>query len=287
MNRWRVVFANLILITLGAVVIVHILPLTGAFSIKSLLGRLNGPCKNPLEYHIGPVDPRFNITSSSFLSDTYQAVAIWNKAYGDTLFVYNPQGDLAVNLIYDVRQTLDTQINTLENTVQGGKGTLDQQISQYENLVADFKAKLNDFNSQVALWNSRGGAPPQIYDQLIREQKNLMQEADTLNSMARQLNQSTNDYNSQVETLNQTINQFNAALSVRPEEGSFDPKTDSINIYFTSNQAELIHTLAHEFGHALGLQHNSNSQSIMYANTVNTLTPTQDDLNALKSLCNK
>ncbi len=287
MDKRKGILANLILLTLGIVAVVHILPSNGTFSLKNLIARISGPCTSPIEYRVGQIDPRFNISASTFLTDIDQAANIWNSSYGKTLFTYNSEGELAVNLVYDSRQTLDTQINNLQSNVQNQKGNLDQQISQYESLVVSFNSKVSDFENQIKYWNSRGGAPPDVYSQLIQQQKNLSQEANKLNLMAAQLNQSTVSYNTQVGTLNQTINEFNTALSLKPEEGLYDPKTDSINIYFTSSQPELIHMLAHELGHALGLQHNPNNQSIMYPYATNTQTPTQDDLRALKTLCGK
>lgn len=39
-----------------------------------------------------------------------QASQIWSSAEGQNLFVYDPQGDLSINLIYDERQSLTKKI---------------------------------------------------------------------------------------------------------------------------------------------------------------------------------
>ncbi|MEX2007834.1 MAG: matrixin family metalloprotease, partial [Candidatus Levyibacteriota bacterium] len=56
---------------------------------------------------------------------------------------------------------------------------------------------------------------------------------------------------------------------------------------FASNYNELIHTLTHEFGHALGMQHVSSPQSIMYPYTTSFLTLAPEDLEQLAYVCRK
>ncbi|MEX2013071.1 MAG: matrixin family metalloprotease, partial [Candidatus Levyibacteriota bacterium] len=69
--------------------------------------------------------------------------------------------------------------------------------------------------------------------------------------------------------------------------GLYDPNNNTITIYFASNYSELIHTLTHEFGHALGMQHVENSQSIMYPYTTSSVTLTPEDLEQLAYVCRK
>lgn len=245
------------------------------------------PCDSPIEYGLGSVDPRFNITDSQFLKDINEATDIWDKAESKTLFKYNPNADLKVSLVYDQRQALDTTIGNLQNQVQSGKQAIAPEISQYQKLSADYRQKLSAFNSEVDMWNAKGGAPQDVYDRLKSEQQDLKNEANQLNQLADRLNISTNQYNAKVNELNNTIGTFNNTLSLKPEEGLYDPNKDTITIYFDTNHNELIHTLSHEFGHSLGMQHEPDPNAIMYPYTSKTTVASMTDINQLKQICAK
>lgn len=244
-------------------------------------------CDTPLRYKIGTIDERFNVTHDEFLSTIRQASSAWSNIIGKNLFVYDPKGTLTINLVYDKRQALTTEINTLQNQIQNQKEALSPEIAQYEKDVQNFKSRVATLNAEIADWNSKGGAPKEVFDQLTTEQKNLQTEADRLNATAQRLNQSTEAFNSEISKLNGTIDTFNYALAEKPEEGLFDGEKNEIYIYFITNQDELIHTLSHELGHALGIDHTLDKASIMYPYTTKVVEPSQEDIDALKKVCEK
>lgn len=246
-------------------------------------------CDTPISYSIGSVDPRFGLSKDEFLADTQQAIQIWDSVENKQLFTYTPQqtNALTINLIFDKRQSLTSEIGQMETQLQNEKQNINPQIDQYKNESADFRQKLAALNSQIQYWNSRGGAPPDEYNKLISEQRNLQQEANRLNAMAQSLNQSTDQFNAQIGQLNQTVDTLNQALQLRPEEGIYDPNNNLINIYFNISHNETVHTLAHELGHALGMNHVLNPNGIMFARTTTKLTPSLDDIEQLQKICQK
>jgi chaperonin cofactor prefoldin len=249
----------------------------------------SSPCDTPLGFKIGKIDAGFDVTSDTLIKDSQQAANIWNVAYGKKLLTYDPKAVLTINMVYDSRQALNSKIDQLHNNLKQQQGALDPEIQAYKDKQADFEKKLSSLNQEIDYWNARGGAPQEEYKKLINQQNELKAEADELNNEAVSLGQATQQYNLNVDNLSSTINDYQKVLNVKPEEGVYEQNGDnkSISIFIDTNKNEFLHTLAHEMGHALGLSHNTNPNSIMYAQTTSTTTPTQDDLNALEKVCRK
>ena len=247
------------------------------------------PCATPKGFRIGSIDPRFGINKDELIQDAQVAASAWKNSQGMTLLDYDPNANMPINMVYDQRQALNSQINNLNSQVTQQKDTLNPEISDYQQKVTAFQQQSNALNSQIQYWNGKGGAPANVYNQLVSQQQSLRQQATQLQQMANQLNQSTNQYNQQVGQLDQKVNLYNNVLSLTPEEGLYtrDGTSESINIYITNSQRELIHTLAHEMGHSLGLGHNSNPNSIMYPYTNLVITPSINDEDALAQACQK
>jgi len=248
---------------------------------------LYSPCDSPIEYKIGMIDSRFGLSSQEVIADVTQATSLWSNVLGKQLFVSSPKALLSVNFVYDQRQALNSQIQTLQDQLKAKDNTLQQQLATYYQQANAFEEKLAALNSEIDAWNKKGGAPQDVYAQLLERQKALQIEGDNLNATARSLKLSTTDYNSGVGTLNQDIHQFNSVLSQKPEEGLYNGNTNTITIYFSSSHLELIHTLTHEFGHSLGMEHVHDPQAIMYPFTTENIVPSDQDVIELTRVCRK
>ncbi len=247
------------------------------------------PCDIPRTYRIGSIDPKYNMTRDNFIASINQAGSIWSSSTGKNLFAYDPKGNIEINLVYDQRSLLNTQINDLNSKVKEQQSELDPKIADYKRRAGEFRAKINKLNSDIEYWNTKGGAPSEEYNALKNRQNSLEQESISLKNEASSLNQSTDLYNQQVGQLHQTVNTFNAALQYKPEEGEYiyDNGHELINIYFDNSSAELKHTLAHELGHSIGIPHNNNNLSIMFPRTTEATALSADDNAALANVCAK
>lgn len=242
-------------------------------------------CDTPIVYKLGSIDVRFGLSKNDVLQDISQSVGLWNNTEGKLLFAYSNSADLTVNFIYDQRQELTNSINSLNKSLSQSNNTIKEQIINYQDQLSMYKQQINSFNNTINEYNNRGGAPADVYQKLKDEENQLKLEGERLNSWAKQLNLSTYNYNSNVNTLNQEVDQFNADLLKKPEEGLFNGGNSTITIYFSNNHDELIHTLAHEFGHALGMVHTGDSSGIMYPYTTSNLNISAQDKNQLDYIC--
>jgi hypothetical protein len=245
------------------------------------------PCDTPISYKLGIIDTKFNLSESDVLDSVKSASDIWSKSYDRPLFVYFPSAQLTIYFVYDDRAALDSQIDLQKNKLGREDTSLQAQISTYEKDLAAFQKKLADFNTTVDENNLKGGVSLPEYNDLIKRRDELKSEGDALNDRATKLNLSTHNFNSDVQSLNQQVNQFNQSITNRPEEGVYDFTQNSITIYFADNHSELVHTLAHEFGHVLGMNHVADPQGIMYAYSTSTTNLTSQDKDQLMEVCKK
>ena len=86
------------------------------------------------------------------------------------------------------------------------------------------------------------------------------------------------------------VDQYNIGNTLGREfcEGFYEYKNGkrSITIYQYDNEYRLVRVLAHEFGHALGLNHSKSAGAVMYPLIQSdSLELTVDDIAALKGHC--
>ena len=283
--------------------------------IKSIWSQSIGyyfPCSQPIYYSLGTFDTRFGISKTDFLSALSDAEAIWEKPLGKNLFQYDLNGSLKVNLIYDSRQSVTSQLQSMGIVVQNNQASYDSLKAKYGSVVSQYSAdknifetKLSDFNSQksayeaeVAASNKKGGANTDEYNRLNTEKDSLNQAATDLNQSQTELNSEVDSINALATALNQlattlniTVDKYNtigSSLGGEFDEGTYtsDSSGQSIDIYQFDNRTKLVRVLAHELGHALGLVHVDDPKAIMYRlNDGINDTATASDLNQVKKLC--
>lgn len=255
---------------------------------KSLLNKYLyfSVCDQPLGYSIGELDQRFGYSKDQLKTIAEEAGGLWNKAYGKNLLAYDPQAKLSVNLIFDERQSRLNTVESLKNEVDQNKGKLTPSLTEFERLRAEFMKKQDDLNEKIRDWNSKGGAPEEEFNKLIKSQEELKTEYDKLTQMAKSLNQSTAEYNAKVQTLNKAAQSFNSTINEKPEGGIYNPNENRIEAYYGSDKKELIRILTHEMGHALDLGHSADAKDIMYFEfSEKESSISKEDINALAQIC--
>jgi hypothetical protein len=271
----------------------------------ALLERVQSACSEPVTYAVAAYDPRFGISRAEFEDAIEDAAAVWNEEGRRLLLASSSEPIVSVNLAYDERQqalelggVISAEQQNYEDLREGIE-TLKARYTAlqvaYETSRAAFEAEAASYEQAVETWNARGGAPPAVYAQLAlrkaaleERQADLNRQGVLIESVGRDINLRVDSLNALVRRLNANAETFNETLGHDFDQGNYvsDEEGRRITIFTFEDKEELTRVLAHEFGHALGIGHVEDPDSIMYSYSIGqTLTLSEEDKAALKEAC--
>ncbi len=271
----------------------------------ALKGEFNVPCSSPVLYRVGTIDPRFGVSDEEFTSALNEAAAVWNTAAGKPVLATDTSAEMTVSLQYDERQAatkLGEVIDEDQRVYDTQRARVDALISAHEKKATTYETKRVSFEEDteayekdVANWNAKGGAPPGVYDDLEAERKRLARvqtqlatEADTLNQMSAEINAEVGKLNQLAGSVNAKVDTYNSVAGEEFDQGQYvsDEAGNRITVYEFKTRDQLVRALAHEFGHALGILHTEDPQSLMYPyNSGKDVTLHAQDVAALREVC--
>lgn len=270
------------------------------------------PCHKPIVYSLGEIDTRFNLSKDDLIKALNQAESIWEKPVGKDLFSYKENGGLKISLVYDSRQESTMKLQQLGLAINDDQKTYDTLKIKYrsllsaynfqkedlENLISDYESIKTEYEQRVDYWNKKGGAPRFEYDKLIEERNNLVRLETQITGIQKNLNDLIDTINATANVLNRLIftlsinvdayNNVGSGQETEFQEGIYkkDVSGEEIIVYQYDNYTKLVRVLAHEFGHALGLDHFDDHGAIMYSvNQGNNLQLINGEISSLKSFC--
>lgn len=271
------------------------------------------PCSVPLTYSLGEIDPRFGISSEEVRASLMRAESVWESELDRDLFKHREDGGtILVHFVYDDRQATLEKLRSLGLVIANNKASYDELTTEYKKLRASydaraaqfashntqFKSDLAAYEAEVQRVNARGGARGTEYarlqaekrsldtryaallsteQQLRAEVKNLNEMVATINTLAARVNQNAANYN---DTADDHGEEFEEA-AYRSRAGEV-----TITVYEYDTRTRLERVLAHELGHALGLDHVEGEASIMYRlNQSPNREATPEDIAELNRVC--
>lgn len=271
------------------------------------------PCEEPLTYTFGDIDPRFNITKEELAKVMNEVEDVWATALDRDLLDYNKNGRVTIHFVYsedqkrtEAERDFSKQIDIKRNDIEILKQEYKQHRQRFESRKANFQSLVDEYNSSIRSYKnyaekwSGKNLSTNVRNRLERMKRNISRLESKVNSeqqnlelLRQETNEKSRKLNKFVDEQNKRIADYNARFSSpkKFDQGRYirQGNIENINIFQFSNHKQLTVVLAHEVGHAFGLDHVGNPESIMNEMMAeqNIFNPqlSDEDIASINKLC--
>lgn len=222
-------------------------------STREVLNR----CVKPITYTTANIDLGFGMTEEDAKSALIEAEGIWEVKTGMNLFDLKDSGSLKISFNYDSRQSAADYLTAAERTYK--------------------KAEI-EYNTEVNYWNERGDAPEDVFNELQNKSEDLKQ-------LHGAWQNAIDNYNLEIQKKQNKVAEYEWQEKT-DFLGNKSLEWERIKVYSFTSRAELVSTLAHEMGHALGMEHVTGKDSLLNSTSYGAVQePSTQDMIELKRVC--
>lgn len=247
-------------------------------------------CRIPYAVRIGEIDAAFRMNPADLEGALREAFAVWEGYAKTSLFALSDDVSATpVHLRFDERQARNDEMADERRAQQDIAAEIDRMRAELEDLRRDFERKQSELQEEtgryaaavrsyedwVAAFNRSSGGPAERR-RLAAERENLQRESERLEDLQHGQRLDQQRFNDRVEAFNREVarlnNRSSAAAAATAGHGPVGAGRyartaagESIEVYLVTSHADLVLTLAHELGHALGIDHVEDSEALMSA----------------------
>ncbi len=277
------------------------------------------PCSEPMSYSIGEIDTGFAITRDEVATVAKSAANLWNSDGSELLVEQKGDegygADIVINFVYDERQQRTDAELRFREKIKSEQIRLDQRQKEndlrrdrfdeesrhYLELANRTTLELSELNSWVSERNDAGGFTESEYEEFTQrkstveqKQEKVIYERGKLDAMAAAINREIDELNMKFSEINTLVDQYNEEFAgdMRFTKATYQRLGNRglITVSQFMGKSELVLILAHEMGHALGIDHLQNPEAIMHGRMGSQqmypeVQITDEDRHAVDELC--